>query len=62
MVTTKELTFDTKDGLEDKINKLTVMIGTLAAKDSGSVRQFKPQIYQSRKRGHNRENYDRRDY
>ena len=30
------------------------MIGKLAAKDSGKVRQFKPQIHQNRGRGQNR--------
>ena len=55
----KRVTFDTRDGLEDKIDKLTMMMGKLAARDSGSSRQFKPQIYQSRRRGQYRENYDR---
>ena len=38
----KRVTLDTKDGLEDKIDKLTVMIGKLGDKDNGSIRQFKP--------------------
>ena len=45
------VTFDTGDELGDKIDKLTVMIGQLAARDSGSGRQFKPQIYQGKRRG-----------
>ena len=40
----KKVTFDTQDGLEDKIDKLTVMMGKLATKDNGTNRQFKSQI------------------
>ena len=53
---------DTRDGLEDEIDKLTVMIGKLAARDCRSSRQFKPQIYQGKRRGQNRESYDRCNY
>ena len=45
----------------DKIDKLTVMFGRLAAKDDNSKRPFKPQIYQSRGRGQNR-GYSQRSY
>ena len=38
------------------------MIGKLAARDSGSGTQFKPQIYQDRRRGQNRGSYDRCSY
>ena len=55
----RRVTFDTGDELRDKIDKLTVMIGKLAARDSGSGRQFKPQIYQGKRRGQNRGSYDR---
>ena len=41
----RKVSFDTREDLGDKIGKLTVMIGKLAAKDSGRVRPFKPQIY-----------------
>ena len=44
----KRVTFNTGDKLGDKIDKLTVMIGKLAARDRRSSRQFKPQIYQGR--------------
>ena len=37
------------------------MIGKLATRDSGTGRQFKPQIHQSRTRGQNR-NYNQRNY
>ena len=38
------------------------MIGKLATRDSGTGRQFKPQIYQNRGRGQNRSSYDRNNY
>ena len=49
----KRVSFDTRDALEDRIDKLTVMLGILAAKDNNE-RTFKPQICQSRGRGQNR--------
>ena len=56
-----KVSFDTKKELGDKIDKLVVMIGKLAAKSNGKGRQFKPQIHQSRCRGQNR-NYNQRNY
>ena len=47
--------------LGDKIDKLAVMIGKLATRDSGTSRQFKSQIYQNRGRGQNRY-YNQRNY
>ena len=58
----RRVSFDTKEELGDKIDKLTVMIGKLATRNSGSVRQFKPKIYQGKGRGQNRGNYDRCSY
>ena len=63
----KKVTFDTQDGLEDKINKLTVLMNKLATRDNGTNRQFKPQNYQSMRRGQSRNfcgtlNYDRGNY
>ena len=50
----RKVSFDTRDELGDKLDKLTVMLGRLAAQDSNEKRPFKPQIYQSRGRGQNR--------
>ena len=50
----RKVSFDTKEGLGDKIDKLVVMTATLATRDSGTGRQLKPQIYQNRGRGQNR--------
>ena len=49
----RRVLFDTREELNDKLDKLTFMIGKLAAKDSGRTRQFKPQIHQNRGRGQN---------
>ena len=58
----RRVTFDTGDELGDKIDKLTVMIGKLAARDSRSGRQFKPQFYKGKRKGQNRGSYDRHSY
>ena len=57
----RKVSFDTKEELGDKIDKLAVTIGKLATRDSGTGRQFKPQIYQTRCRGQNR-NYIQQSY
>ena len=57
----RKVSFDTKEELGDKIDKLAVMIGKLATRGSRTGRQFKPQIHQSRGRGQNR-NYNQRNY
>ena len=49
----RKMLFNTRDELEDKIVKLTVMLGRLAAKENTEKRQFKPQIYQNEGRGQN---------
>ena len=38
----KRVTFDMMDGLEQIIDKLTVIMGKLITKDKGQNRQFKP--------------------
>ena len=60
----RRLVFDTREELGDKIDKLLVMIGKLAAKDSNRNRSFKPQMQNSRRPplpGQNR-GYSQRDY
>ena len=46
--THKRVSFNTKDELGDKTDKLTVVMIKSAAKDSHEIRPFKPQIYKSR--------------
>ena len=48
----RRVSLNTRDELGDKIDKLTVVMSRLAAKDSHEKRLFKPQIYKSR--GQNR--------
>ena len=43
----KKFTFNTIDDIEQKIDKLMVMMGKLMMEDEGQNRQFKPQVYQS---------------
>ena len=44
----RRVSFSTRDELGDKIDKLTVAMSRLAAKDNHDKRPFKPQIYKSR--------------
>ena len=50
--TDRRVSFNTREELGDKIDKLTVIMSKLAAKDSHERKPFKPQIYKSR--GQNR--------
>ena len=50
--TDRRVSFNTRDELGDKIDKLTVIMSKLAANDSYERKPFKPQIYKSR--GQNR--------
>ena len=57
--TERKISFNARDELGDKIDKLTIMISRLAAKDSYEKIPFKPQIYKGR--GQNR-SYNQRGY
>ena len=46
--TERKVSFNARDELGDKTDKLTVMMSRLTAKDSNKKRPFKPQIYKSR--------------
>ena len=49
------------DNIEQKIDKLTSMMGKLVTDDKGQNKPYKPQVYQSnRGRGQNRGNYQGR--
>ena len=60
--TERKVSFNTRDELGDKINKLTAVISRLAAKDSHEKRPFKPQVYKSRgqSRSYNHGGYQNR--
>ena len=57
--TERRVSFSARDELGDKIDKLTVAMSRLAAKESHEKRPFKPQIYKSRgqSRSFNQENF-----
>ena len=62
--TERKVSFNARDELGDKTDKLTVMISRLAAKDSNEKGPFNPQIYKSRgsyPQGQNR-SYNQRGY
>ena len=46
--TERKVSFNAKDDLGDKIDKLIVMMSRLAAKDSNEKKTFKPRIYKNR--------------
>ena len=50
--TDKRVSFNARDELGDKIDKLTIVMSQLAAPDNHERRPFRPQIYKSR--GQNR--------
>ena len=58
-VNDKRVSFNARDELGDKIDKLTVMMSKLVAKDSYERKPFKPQIYKSRGRSRS---HDHRAY
>ena len=41
----KSVLFNTQDDLEQKIDRLTVMMGKLVTEDEGHPKPFKPQVY-----------------
>ena len=54
----KRVTFNAMDNLEQKIDRLTVMMGKLVTEDEGQPKLFKPRVYQpNRGRNHNRGGY-----
>ena len=52
----------TQDSLDDKIDKLTLMMSKLTAQGDNMNKQFKPKIYQGRQRGQSRNFYDQSNY
>ena len=51
-----------QDGLEEKIDRLTVMMSKLIANDDGTNKQFKPKIFISKRRGQTRNFYNKCNY
>ena len=57
----RKVSFDTREELGDKIDKLVGMICKLVKRGTRTNRQFKPQIHQRRGKVQNR-NYSQRNY
>ena len=55
----KKVTFNTQDNVKGKIDGCLAMMGKLTAQDDDQNKQFKPKIYQSKRRGQMRNFYDR---
>ena len=54
----KRVMFNAADNLEQKKDRLTLMMGKLVTEDEGQSKLFKPQVYQpNRGRNQNRGNY-----
>ena len=54
----KRVMFNVVDNLEQKIDRLTVMMGKVVTEDEGQSKPFKPQVYQpNRGRNQKRGNY-----
>ena len=58
----KRVTFDTKDSLEEKVDRHTTMMSKLTAQDDEQGKQFKPKIYQGKRRRQMRSFYDKHNY
>ena len=48
----------TQDSLDEKIDRLTSMMSILTAQGDNQNKQFKPKIYQSKRRGQTNNFYD----
>ena len=57
--TSKKVTFDTQDSLDEKIDRLTSLMRKMKAQDDNHVTQFKTKIYQSKRRAETRNFYDK---
>ena len=57
----KKVTINTQDGLEEKVDRLMTMISKLTAQDNEQNKQFKCEIFQTKRTGQKRNFYDRHD-
>ena len=58
----KAVSFVMQDSLDAKIDKLMSMMSKLTAQGDKQDKQFKPKIYQGKKRGQIKHNYDQSSY
>ena len=58
----KIFTFDMQNSLDDKVDRLTLMMSKLTTWDDNQNKQLKPKIYKSKQRGQTRNFYDKNNY
>ena len=58
----KRVTFDIQDGLEERIDRLISMMSKLMTQHDSQNKQFKPKIYQGKRRRQTGNFYDRHSY
>ena len=58
----KVVTFDTQDRLDGKVDRFMSMMSKLTAQGNNQNKQFKPKIYQGKKRGQTKNYYDPGNY
>ena len=58
----KTVSFNMQDRSDEKLDKPSSMMSKLTAKVDKQYKHFKPQIYQRKRRGQTRCNYDQRNY
>ena len=58
----KVVSFHMQDRLDDKIDKLTLMMSKFTAQGNNQNKQFKPKIYQGKMRAQTRNYYDQGNY
>ena len=58
----KAVSFNMQDRLDDKIDELMSMMSKLTAQGDKLDKQFKPKIYQGKRRGQTKHNYDQSNY
>ena len=57
----KKVSFNTQNPIREQLESLTSMVYNMSIQKEENNRPFKPQIYQKRGRGQNRQNYHNRD-
>ena len=58
----KNVTFDTQDGLEEKIDRLISILSKLTTQDERKNKQLNPKMYQGKGRGQTRKFYSRHSH
>ena len=57
----KKVSFNEQDPIKEQLENLTTMVYNMSMQKEENTKPFKPQIYQKRGRGQNRQNFSKRD-